>query len=135
MISGRSLPCLLLPCLVSFWHHRLYTGNDSSLLANSEVPDSWHITYTDNHWYNETTMKLYIEKIIVPYIQRKKAEQNLPSSQRALCIMDGFQAQCTSKIVKLLDHHAIDVVYVPANCTGELQPLDLSIDKPIKNFI
>ena len=80
-------------------------------------------------------MKLYIEKVIVPYIQRKKAELKLSSSQRALCIMDGFRAQCTSDVIQLLDHHAIDIVYVPANCTGELQPLDLSVNKPVKDFI
>jgi len=38
-------------------------------------------------------------------------------------------------VVKLLDHHSIDVVYVPANCTRELQPLDLSVNKPVKDFI
>ena len=80
-------------------------------------------------------MKLYIEKIIVPNVQKKKVELKLPSSQRTLCIIDGFRAQCTTDIVKLLDHHGIDIVYVPANCTGELQPLDLSVNKPVKNFI
>ena len=39
----------------------------------------------------------------------------LPNSQRALCIIDGFRAQCTSDVVKLLDHHSIDIVDVPAN--------------------
>ena len=68
-------------------------------------------------------MKLYIEKIIVLYIQRKKTELKLPSSQRTLCIIDGFRALCTTDVIKLLDHHAIDIVYVPAKCTGELQSL------------
>ena len=79
-------------------------------------------------------MKLYLENVIVPYIQRKKAELKLPSSQQALCIIDSFRAQCTSDVVKLLDHHAIDIVNIPANCTSELQPLDLSLNKPVKDF-
>ena len=68
----------------------VYKGMTWACLPTMRFPDSWYITYTDDHWCNETTMKLYIEKIIVLYIQRKKAEQNLPSSQRALCIMDGW---------------------------------------------
>ena len=68
----------------------VYKGTTRACLPTARFPDSWHITYTDNHWCNKTTMKLYIEKIIVPYIQRKNAEQNLPSSQSALCIMDRF---------------------------------------------
>ena len=80
-------------------------------------------------------MKLYIEKIIVPYIQRKKTELKLPSSQQTLCIIGDFLAQCITGVTKLLDHHAISIVYVPVNCTGELQPLDLSVNKLVKNSI
>ena len=29
----------------------------------------------------------------------------------------------------------IDVVFVPPNCTDQLQPLDLSFNKPVKNFM
>ena len=71
----------------------------------------------------------------MPYIQRKKDEQNLPNSQSALCIIDGFKEQCTSDVVKLLGHYGIDIVYVPSNCTGGLQLLDLSVNKSIKDFI
>ena len=113
----------------------VYKGTTRACLPTNKFPDSWHVTYTYNHWCNEETVKLYIEKVIVPYIQRKKDELKLPNSQRALCIIDGFRAQCTSDVVKLLDHHGIDIVYVPANCTGELQPLDLSVNKSIKDFI
>ena len=59
----------------------IYKGTTRACLPTVRFPDSWHITYTHNHRCNETTMKLYIEKIIVPYIQRKKTELKLPSSQ------------------------------------------------------
>jgi len=68
----------------------------------------------------------------VLFIRKQKDELNLP---RALCIIDGFKAQCTREVVKLLDHHGMDIMYVPANCTGELQPLDLSVNKLVKGFI
>jgi len=113
----------------------VYKGTTHACLPTNKFPDSWHVTYTHNHWCNEETVKLYIEKVIVPYIQRKKDELKLPNSQRSLCIIDGFRAQCTSDVVKLLDHHGIDIVYVPANCTGKLQPLDLSVNKSVKDFI
>ena len=34
--------------------------------ANFKFPDSWDITFTANLWCNEETVKLYIEKIVVP---------------------------------------------------------------------
>ena len=80
-------------------------------------------------------MKDYILKIIVPYITKKKIELKLDPGQRSLCIIDNFSAQCTDDVLKLLEFHKIDTVFVPPNCTGELQPMDLSINKPVKDML
>ena len=29
----------------------------------------------------------------------------------------------------------VEVVFIPANCTSELQPLDLSVNKPMKDHL
>ena len=53
----------------------VYKGTTRTcLLTNKKFPDSWHVTYTYNYWCNEETVKLYAEKVIVPYIQRTKDE-------------------------------------------------------------
>ena len=65
----------------------------------------------------------------------KKKELKLPSDQRALCIIDNFSAQCTDDVLRLLETHNIDTVFVPPNCTGTLQPMDLSINKPVKDLL
>jgi len=100
----------------------IYMGTTCACLLANKFPDAWQITYTHNHSCNEEIFKLYIEKVIVPYIQKKKDKLKLPNSQRALCIIGGFKGQCTREVLKLLDHHSIDIVYIPANCTEELQP-------------
>jgi len=51
-----------------------------------------------------------------------------------LLIFDNFKAQCTSTVLTLLDSHNINVALVPANYTDRLQPLDLSVNKPAKEF-
>ena len=38
-------------------------------LDGSSLPDRWDIWHSANHWSNEETMKRYITKVIVPYIQ------------------------------------------------------------------
>ena len=58
----------------------------------------------------------------------------LPSEQRALCILDNFTAQCTSDVNDIFESHGI-TVHVPANCTSELQPIDISVNKPAKEFL
>ena len=47
----------------------VYQGKTSKRLS---FPSDWDFTYTENHWSNETTMVDYIEKILVPYIERKR---------------------------------------------------------------
>ena len=41
----------------------------------------------------------------------------------------------TDDVLKMLEDNNVDVVYVPANCTDCLQPLDLSVNKPVKDFL
>ena len=103
-------------------------------LPQYKFPSTWHVTHSDNHWSNETTMKQYVEKIILPYVNDKRKELKLPHDQPALLIFDNFKAQTTSSILKLLDSHNLDIVLLPANCTDRLQPLDLSINKAAKDF-
>ena len=38
-------------------------------------------------------------------------------------------------MLQLLGDNNIDTVFVPANCTGELQPMDLSVNKLVKDFL
>ena len=97
-------------------------------------PDDWHVTCTPNHWSNEDKMKEYIE-FIIPYVDRKRKELKLSSDQPALAIFDVFKGQQTEDVTKLLDENNIHVVSVPANCTDHLQPMDLSVNKSVKEYM
>ena len=113
----------------------IYKGKTKACLPKVDFPESWDITFTHNHWANEDTVLRYIRRVIVPYIEKTKEEMKLPSDQRALCIIDNFTAHCTADVNELFESHGIDTVHVPANCTGELQPMDISINKPVKAFL
>ena len=94
-----------------------------------------HATFTQNHWANENTMEDYVNLIILPYVQKKRMELDLPADYPALVIYDVFKGQCTETISNILQASDILYVHVPANCTDKLQPLDLSINKPAKEFL
>ena len=49
-----------------------------------------------------------------------------------LCIFDVFAAHRCSTFLELLCSHGIKHVFVPAGYTGLLQPLDVSINDPLK---
>ena len=113
----------------------IYEGKTSQCLPQYKFPSTWHVTHSENHWSNETTMKQYIEKIILPYVNDRRKELKLSGNQPALLIFDNFKAQTTSSFLKLLDNYNLDVFLLPANCTDQLQPLDLSVNKAAKPFL
>ena len=77
-------------------------------------------------------MVQYIENIIVPYVQRLR--EDFGDNQSALVIMDNFKGQITLKINNLLETNNINVCLLPANTTDLLQPTDISVNKPAKDF-
>ena len=50
-----------------------------------------------------------------------------------MTIFDGFKGQTTNDICALLNGHNIIPMQLPRNCTDKLQPLDISINKPMKD--
>jgi len=46
-----------------------------------------------------------------------------------------LKAQLTNEVLKLLEDNNVDVVCVPANYTNCLKLLDLSVNKPMKDFL
>ena len=123
-MSGKLLPCQL-----------VYQGKTKACLPSVTFPSDWDVTFSPNHWCNEITMEHYIQHIICPYIQDTRKRLKLNIENRALCIFDNFKAQRTDRILQLLEDNNIDTVFVPPNCTGELQPMDLSVNKSVKDLL
>ena len=80
-------------------------------------------------------MKSYIQLVIVPFVQEKWKQPELADSQSALVILDEFKGQTTNEVLSLLGQNNIEYVIVPPICTDCLQPLDMSINKPVKVFL
>ena len=96
-------------------------------------PKGWDIWHTKNHWSNEETMKRYIERIIIPFITQKREALKLDKSHPALALFDCFRGQTTDCIEALLEKNNIVSVQIPPNCTDKLQPMDITVNKPMKN--
>ena len=124
-LSGNFLPIQL-----------IYQGKTTKCLPNNiDFPRDWQISFTDNHWSNEKTMIKYVKEIIIPYISEARLQLKLHSNHPALVIFDVFKGQCTESIFQLLCDNNIYYVMVPPNTTDKLQPLDLSVNKPAKDYL
>ena len=113
----------------------VYKGKTPRCLPNVEsVPEGWHLTYSPSHWSTEQTMRDYIQKIVVLYIEKMRQTLKLADNYPALLLFDNFKAQCTQELLTLLDDNFINVLLIPPNCTDRLQLMDISVNKPAKDF-
>ena len=58
----------------------IYEGKTDHFLPYYQFPSTWHVTKTEKHRANEQTIKKYFNKIILPYIQKKKKALKLSMS-------------------------------------------------------
>ena len=70
-----------------------------------------------------------------PYVTDKRKDLKLQADYPALVIFNKFNAQGTHKVLKLHEDNRINFVMVPANTTDRLQPLDIDVNKPAKDFL
>lgn len=96
-------------------------------------PDGWDITHNPKHWSNEETMIQYFVNVLKPYKDSVVAELGLPEGQHMVALFDVFRGQWTEKCKTWLKDHHIIPVQVPPNCTDKLQPMDIGINRPIKD--
>ena len=78
----------------------IYQGKTAKCLPSVEFPSDWHVTHTENHWSNEKTMFDYLQKILFPYIEKKRKALELNSEVPALVLFDRFRGQCTKEFLK-----------------------------------
>ena len=98
-------------------------------LSNNRIPWWLALDFSESDWCNESTM---VDKIFLPYVNHKRKELVFNERHPALAIFDEFNGRTTDAIFNLL--MANNVYYVP-NCTDKLQPPDVSVNKPAKDFL
>ena len=108
-------------------HQILYQGKTGRCHPAIKFPSEWDEWHTENHWSNEATMMRY------PFIRKKREAMGLEETHPCLAIFDVFRGQQPPPFLGLLDKNHTNHISVPANCTDKLQPLDLSVNKPLKD--
>jgi hypothetical protein len=112
-----------------------YQGITNGCHLKKIFPTKWNITHSESDWSTTETMREYLDKIIIPYVVETRKELELADDHPALAIFDVFAAhRCKEVLAKLQSNH-IHQIFVPASCTGELQPLDVGINGDFKQLM
>lgn len=123
-LSGNLLPPQL-----------LYAGKTAKCHPKFTFPADWDVWHTESHWSCTETMIRYIENILVPYYDKQRELLGLVPEQPGVALFDVFRAHQDPLFLAELEKRNIIPVFVPASCTGELQPLDLSVNGEFKRLL
>ena len=113
--------------LISMYHN-------TPMSSQIQLSPDWNITHAPKHWSTEKTVLEYIEQIIIPHVKRIRADIQ-KEEQAAVLVTDKFKGQNTDAVFQLLGSNNIHVCLLPPNTTDRLQPTDLTVNKPAKEFI
>jgi len=89
---------------------------------------------TATYWSNIQTMKDFVNRILAPYFNKKKAELNLLPSQKSLWTIVVWSVHRSKEFRRWMrtTHPTIILDFVPGGCTGVAQPCDVGIQRPFK---
>lgn len=83
------------------------------------------VKFDPTAYANSENMEEWIEEQLVPAL----------SGRPGLLALDLFGGHKTDNVLDLLKAHDITVSIIPAGCTGIVQPLDISINRPFKDIL
>ena len=78
-------------------------------------------------WMDKAGMKIWIDKVW------KRHPGGL--LKKSLLVYDRFKTHLIDCIKKRLEDHNTDVAVIPGGLTSQLQPLDVSLNKPFKEHV
>lgn len=124
----------------------LFGGQDTNRNVKKSVPNiedpavlakisDYHLTQTKSHWSTLDCMKDYIRSIIVPFVTKKARLHNLQTENpHKILVLDCWKVQKSKDFLDWMQENYphFYLAFVPARCTGELQPCDVLIQRTFK---
>jgi len=102
--------------------------NSHDVKADSVSPlDTVYSAYNDKAWFTSQIFISWLERVVLP--QRKDP------NKRILLLIDCCSLHRTKEVHDFCRAHRIDVLLIPAYCTAFLQPLDIGINRLMKDFL
>jgi hypothetical protein len=102
------------------------TGHISREFSDKAYPVGVVCTTQEKAWFNVDIMRKWITQVWAPYIQ---------GSVSSLLVLDHFSEHENVDITDRLQALGTIVLYVPVGCTSILQPMDVCVNKPFKDYL
>ena len=88
-----------------------------------------------SHFTTLKSMIEYVDGIVVPFIDRVVKEDNLPTDQKFILLIDVYPVHAGEEFRDYIHvkHPRCILIFIPGNCTGKFQPADVGLQRPVKH--
>lgn len=76
-----------------------------------------------------------VNSIIIPYVKSTRKRLGIKATSKALLLWDVFRGHQDDEARAILKRNNIELVYIPPNCTDQLQPHDQLVNKEFKGAL
>ena len=83
----------------------------------------------DRAWMDEAVMLQWVKEVLEPW------SKHVPAGIVPYLLLDSYKCHLMSSVVRAIQDLGIEVDHIPGGCTGLVQPLDVGVNKPLKNRI
>lgn len=86
---------------------------------------------TATYWSTQATMQNFVNTILAPYFESIKVRLGLPHAQCSLWLINCWSVHRSEEFLTwmVVNHDTIIILFVPAGCTGLLQPSDVGFQR------
>ena len=78
-------------------------------------------------WMDESVMLSWVNTVLAPYLT------TAPVGIRPMLVLDSYRCHMMASVVTSIRNLGCDVHHIPGGCTSLCQPLDIAINKPLKD--
>ena len=83
----------------------------------------------DRAWLDEAMMLQWVKEVLEPW------SKHVPAGIVPYLLLDSYKCHLMSSVVHAIQDLGIEVDHIPGGCTGLVRPLDVGVNKPLKNWI
>ena len=103
----------------------IFKGTTARSIHGIKGSNGTVVSYQKKAWVDEDEMLKWITHVWIVYTKKE------PS----LLFLDSFSAHLTDKVKDAFKRYNTTIVVIPGGCPSVLQPLDVSVNKPVKSIL